>query len=90
MPHTLYLCCVQGTYDWDETTQGLILSAFYYGYIITHVPGGMLAERFGGKHTLGLGIFSTALFTLLTPVTADTLGAWGLILLRFLMGLGEV
>ncbi|XP_054282826.1 putative inorganic phosphate cotransporter isoform X2 [Macrosteles quadrilineatus] len=80
---------VEGTYDWDEKTQGLILSSFYYGYIITHVPGGVLAQRFGGKHTLGLGIFSTAIFTLLTPITAESMGAWGLILLRFLMGLGE-
>lgn len=49
----------------------------------------MLAEKFGGKYSLGLGIFSTAIFTLLTPVAVE----WGeenaLIALRFLMGLGE-
>lgn len=77
-----------GEFDWSEKTQGMILSAFYYGYIITHVPGGLLAQKFGGKQTLGLGIFSTALFTLLTPVVAR-MGSLPLIILRFLMGLGE-
>ncbi|KAJ8967622.1 hypothetical protein NQ314_002741, partial [Rhamnusium bicolor] len=54
-------------YDWDETTQGLILSSFYWGYVLTHLPGGILAEKFGGKYSLGLGILSTAIFTLVTP-----------------------
>ncbi|XP_024877927.1 putative inorganic phosphate cotransporter [Temnothorax curvispinosus] len=76
-------------YDWDERTQGLILSSFYWGYVITHLPGGMLAERFGGKYSLGLGMLSTAIFTLLTPVVVKWGEATGLVVLRILMGLGE-
>lgn len=76
-------------YDWDEYTQGLILSSFYWGYVLTHLPGGILAEKFGGKYSLGLGIFSTAIFTLLTPVVVDFGDSAGLIVLRILMGLGE-
>lgn len=68
----------------------MILSAFYYGYIVTHLPGGMLAERFGGKYSLGFGVLSTAVFTLLTPWTVSAGGATGLIILRVLEGLGEV
>lgn len=26
-----------GDYEWSEKLQGIILSAFYYGYVITHV-----------------------------------------------------
>ena len=59
------------------------------GYLITHLPGGMLSERFGGKYSLGLGILSTAIFTLLTPVAVKEGGKTGLIFLRVLMGLGE-
>lgn len=77
-------------YDWDEPTQGLILSSFYYGYIVTHLPGGMLAERFGGKYSLGFGVLSTAIFTLLTPWAVQVGEAKGLIVLRVLEGLGEV
>ncbi|KAL6443630.1 hypothetical protein ACFW04_001629 [Cataglyphis niger] len=76
-------------YDWDEHTQGLILSSFYWGYVLTHLPGGILAEKFGGKYSLGLGILSTAIFTLLTPVVVEW-GDWiGLMVLRIFMGLGE-
>lgn len=78
-----------GIYDWSEELQGLILSSFYIGYIVTHVPGGLLAEKFGGKWTLGLGILSTAVFTLLTPLAIEQGGSDWLIVTRVLMGLGE-
>ncbi|KYN02580.1 Putative inorganic phosphate cotransporter [Cyphomyrmex costatus] len=80
---------MDGRYNWDERTQGLILSSFFWGYIVTHIPGGILSERFGGKYTLGLGIFSTAIFTLLTPLVVQWGEEVGLIVLRILMGLGE-
>ncbi|XP_053987943.1 putative inorganic phosphate cotransporter isoform X1 [Hylaeus volcanicus] len=76
-------------YDWDGITQGAILSSFYWGYVVTHLPGGMLSERFGGKHSLGLGILATAVFTLITPVVVDYGEATGLIAVRVLMGLCE-
>ncbi|KAI8435855.1 hypothetical protein MSG28_004071 [Choristoneura fumiferana] len=78
-----------GIFKWDEKTQGLILSGFYYGYAATQVPGGYLAERFGGKWTLGIGLLSTALFTFLTPVVIRTGGATWLFILRILQGMGE-
>lgn len=64
-----------GSFDWDENTQGIILSSFFWGYVITHLPGGLLAEKFGGKWTLSLGILSTAIFTLITPVVINWGGA---------------
>lgn len=69
--------------------QGIVLSSFFWGYIVTHLPGGMLAEKFGGKYSLGLGILSTAIFTLLTPVAVEWGDVTALIVLRVLMGLGE-
>lgn len=78
-----------GIYDWNEELQGLILSSFYIGYIVTHIPGGLLAEKFGGKWTLGLGILSTAAFTMLTPLAIQKGGSDWLIVTRVLMGLGE-
>lgn len=78
-----------GEYEWNEQLQGIILSAFFWGYVITHIPGGMLAERFGGKWCLSLGILSTAIFTLFTPLAIYWGGANALIGLRFFEGLGE-
>lgn len=75
-------------YDWDSETQGWILGSFFYGYILTQIPGGYLAGRFGPKWLLGLGILGTVIFTLLTPVAAN-LGASYLIAVRVLEGIGE-
>ena len=76
-------------YDWDSETQGWILGSFFYGYILTQVPGGYLARKYGAKWLLGLGILGTVIFTLLTPVAAD-LGPGYLIAVRVLEGIGEV
>uniref|UniRef100_A0A8C4Q3B3 Solute carrier family 17 member 5 n=1 Tax=Eptatretus burgeri TaxID=7764 RepID=A0A8C4Q3B3_EPTBU len=69
-------------------TQGWILGAFFYGYIVTQIPGGYLADRYGGKLLFGFGITCTWLFTLLTPIAAE-MGVFYLILVRFVEGLGE-
>lgn len=69
--------------------QGNILGSFFYGYLFTQVPGGRLAERFGGKWLFGLGVLCTAILTLLTPVAARW-GVGALITVRVLEGLGEV
>ncbi len=76
-------------YDWDSETQGWILGSFFYGYILTQIPGGYLARKYGAKWLFGIGIFCTVIFTLLTPVAAD-LGAGYLIAVRVLEGIGEV
>ncbi|XP_034241408.1 sialin-like isoform X2 [Thrips palmi] len=75
-------------FAWDSVLQGFILSSFYYGYVVSHLPGGVFADRFGGKHALGLGLLITSLTTLLSPPAAR-LGAGWLITLRVFMGLGE-
>ena len=70
---------------------GWILSAFFYGYLITQIPGGYLATRFSGKHIYGLGIFLTSVLTLLTPLAAQWSTSIGpLVALRALEGLCEV
>ena len=66
-----------------------MLSSFFYGYIITQLPGGYLALKFGGKNLFGIGILATAVFTLLTPVAARA-GVALLVALRILIGLCEV
>ncbi|RZC34383.1 MFS 1 and/or Sugar tr domain containing protein [Asbolus verrucosus] len=91
---TLYVASVTNRdvlYDWSEHTQGIILSSFYWGYAITHIPGGLLAEKFGGKYVLGVGVLITAVFTLLTPILLFvTDGDWKLIVaVRVLEGLGQ-
>ena len=77
------------TFDWDEKIQSQILGAFFYGYVITQIPGGLLAARFGGKWLFGIGVLCTSVFTLLTPLAAEAGEGW-LFATRFLEGVGEV
>ncbi|CAG2163528.1 unnamed protein product [Oppiella nova] len=56
--------------DWDDDTQALILGAFFYGYIVTQLPAGNLAEKYGGKWIFGGSIFIAALLSLIGPVAA--------------------
>lgn len=58
-------------YDWNERLQGIILSAFYIGYVMTQIPGGFLADKFGGKYILSLGVLLTCALALLTPVVVE-------------------
>lgn len=55
-------------YDWSQELQGLILSSFYWGYILTHLPGGVLSAKVGGKYTLLLGVAIASIFTLFSPI----------------------
>ena len=81
-----------GPFVWDEAEQGIILGMFFYGYVLTQLPGGRLAELFGGKWLFGVGVLVTAVFTLLTPLAASYAKHHNLYLLyavRIIEGLGE-
>lgn len=78
-----------GEFDWDEETQGLILSSFFWGYVVNSIPGGLLAERWGVKYVLGCSVFVSSSGTLITPLVSRTFGSWGLICLRIFIGLGQ-
>lgn len=75
-----------GEFDWDNQIQGIILSSFSYGYLVTQIPGGMLSGRFGGRKVFGFGIMFCGVLNLLIPVAARThVGL--LIAIQVLMGL---
>lgn len=57
----------QEEYKWSSKLESFVHASFYIGYVLGHVPGGYLAERFGGKIVLNVGLFLTALFTAITP-----------------------
>ncbi|XP_050533315.1 putative inorganic phosphate cotransporter [Daktulosphaira vitifoliae] len=76
-------------FDWDEKTQGLILASFFWGYVITQIPGGMWADKYGGKITVALGVMFSSLGSLLTPYVARIYGPTALVVLRLLIGLAQ-
>ena len=77
-----------GEFDWDEATQGLILSSFFYGYVVTQIPGGYLADRFGGKQVFGLGIVVPGIIAIAIPFLCE-LGYEALLVSRIFQGIFE-
>ncbi|XP_014602938.1 PREDICTED: putative inorganic phosphate cotransporter isoform X1 [Polistes canadensis] len=77
-----------GEFAWDTKEQGYLLSSFFYGYVLTQIPFGMLAKRFGSKYFLGIGMLINSIFGLLVPLSAHQ-GFYSLMVVRFIQGLGE-
>lgn len=75
-------------FNWSSETQGVVLSSFFYGYMLTQLPGGYLSLKFGGKNLFGFGVMTTSIFTLFIPVATRANVAL-LIALRILTGLCE-
>lgn len=78
---------LQEEFGWSAAQKGLVLSSFFWGYLITQLPGGWLADRFGAKIILGVGVVWWSLFTLLTPWAASSLVL--LFIVRASLGLGK-
>ncbi|XP_042908488.2 putative inorganic phosphate cotransporter [Parasteatoda tepidariorum] len=75
-----------GEFTWDSNIQGQVVGSYFYGYIVTQIPGGLLAERYGAKWIYGFGILMTSLLTFLSPIAARW-NVWSLVALRVAMGL---
>ena len=65
---------------------GVLLSAFYYGYVVCMPATGWLAERFGARAVLAAGV---TLWSLTTFGTGFANGFATLLALRILLGVGE-
>jgi MFS family permease len=65
---------------------GVLLSAFYYGYVLAMAPAGWLAERYGAHKILAIGVIVWSAATLLTGFAT---GFAALLGLRLLLGIGE-
>jgi len=65
---------------------GVLLSAFYYGYVVCMPAMGWLAERYGAKPVLAAGITIWSVATLTTGFAGSFVT---LLVLRVLLGIGE-
>lgn len=62
------------------------MGSLYIGYVILHLPAAMLAERIGGKPVIVVGLLSSLLLTLLTPLIISECGPYALIFSRIIIG----
>lgn len=74
-------------FQWNEQTQSLLLSSFFWGYIFTQVPAGQLAEKKGPKLILLISTLISGVIALITPI-CTILGDWKVMCaLRVISGL---
>jgi MFS family permease len=65
---------------------GVLLSAFYYGYVVCMPAMGWFAERYGAKRVLAVGV---AIWSVATLTTGFAGSFATLLALRVLLGIGE-
>lgn len=63
----------------------MILGSFFWGYILTELPGGRLAEMIGGHRVFGHSMLWASVLTLFTPF-ASFIDYKAMVFLRAMLG----
>lgn len=72
-------------FSWTESEKQLILGSFFWGYILTELPGGRLAELIGGHRVFGHSMLWSSVVTLVIPFAAN-LGVTAMVISRVVLG----
>ncbi|XP_053575793.1 vesicular glutamate transporter 3 isoform X3 [Bombina bombina] len=75
-------------FNWDPETVGLIHGSFFWGYIVTQIPGGFIANKLAANRVFGAAIFLTSILNMLIPSAAKVHYGF-VIFVRVLQGLVE-
>lgn len=71
----------------NQSSKGIILSTFYYGYACSQVPGGWAAQKIGGRRVLLLSFLLWSLTCAFVPLDPNRVGL--LVLARLLVGVAQ-
>ncbi|MBN3315073.1 VGL2A protein, partial [Atractosteus spatula] len=75
-------------FNWDPETVGMIHGSFFWGYIVTQIPGGYISSRLAANRVFGAAILLTSTLNMLIPSAARV--HYGcVIFVRILQGLVE-
>ncbi|XP_055838544.1 putative inorganic phosphate cotransporter [Episyrphus balteatus] len=76
-------------FDWDEKQRSYILSSFYWGYVLTQLPAGYLAQRIGVKLMMFLSVLCCSICTFIIPFCVNW-GGWQIYcFIRIIQGLSQ-
>uniref|UniRef100_A0A2P2J7Y8 Major facilitator superfamily (MFS) profile domain-containing protein n=1 Tax=Rhizophora mucronata TaxID=61149 RepID=A0A2P2J7Y8_RHIMU len=71
----------------NQSSKGMILSTFYYGYACSQVPGGWAAQKLGGRRVLLLSFVLWSSTCFLVPLDPNRVGV--LVVARLLVGVAQ-
>ncbi|KAG5896185.1 hypothetical protein JTB14_016960 [Gonioctena quinquepunctata] len=72
-------------YDWNN--KSVILSSFYWGYVVLQVVAAELGRKYGPKRFLVAAMAISASVVMLIPLMADKFGSYGVMGCRVVIGL---
>lgn len=75
--------------DWSIAERGTILGSFFWGYVVTQVPAGLISARIGASKPLGITMIINGISTVLFPVVALRGGFLPACFIRVIQGLGQ-
>ncbi len=73
-------------FDLSRSQQGLIISVFFLAYALCQIPGGLLADRIGGRR---MALWALGVWTVFTALTGLAWSFAALLVLRLLFGLAQ-
>ncbi|KAG6467268.1 probable anion transporter 6 [Zingiber officinale] len=71
----------------NQSSKGLILSVFYYGYVMSQVHGGLAAQYVGGRRVLLFSFLLWSLTCAFAPLDAGKVNM--MVVARFLVGVAQ-
>ena len=72
---------------WPGGSTGLVLSAFFCGYFVGNIPGSKMAQRYGAREVLAVGVVVACVANAAIPLFTSS--PWVVVLLRMLCGLSQ-
>lgn len=72
-------------FNWTGTQKNDVLGSFFWGYVLTEILGGRLAEIVGAKKIFGGGMLLASILTILTPA-ACYIDFYVILILRAALG----
>ncbi|XP_031574047.1 solute carrier family 17 member 9-like [Actinia tenebrosa] len=58
--------------NWDKRESGLVLSSFFWGYLITQIPGGFLSDVYGAEKLVMWAIIGCSVTTMVIPIVTSS------------------
>ncbi|CAG9830546.1 unnamed protein product [Diabrotica balteata] len=74
-------------YNW--TNKNILLSTFFWGYVVPQLPTGILSTKFGSKYILLTAMFMNSFASILIPTMASKIGIEGVAVCRVIQGLSQ-
>ncbi|XP_067213756.1 putative inorganic phosphate cotransporter isoform X2 [Linepithema humile] len=76
-------------FGWSKKEKDLVLSSFFWGYVVMQVPSGFIASIWSGQKLLSIGMLLCGVLNIITPVVTSQWKLPAILICRVGMGLTQ-